>query len=274
MEKSRYMYPVEESGDMLLMIAALAKAQGNAAFANEYWLELEQWARYLRHEAADPTLQVTTDDFTGLLAHNANLSIKAIVALAAFAHLAEQTGHTAEAEEFRALVRDLAQSWQERADNGDHYRLAFDQAGTWSQKYNLVWDRILGLNAFPPEVSRKELAFYKTKLNKYGLPLDSRATFTKLDWLTWTATMSENRNDFDTFMTPVYKFMNETTDRIPLTDFYETDTGAAASDDNSHFQARYVVGGVFIRMLADEMMWQKWAEQATTTTQNGEGAMH
>jgi hypothetical protein len=34
--------------------------------------------------------------------------------------------------------------------------------------------RLHGLNPFPPEVARREIAFYKTKQNPFGLPLDNR----------------------------------------------------------------------------------------------------
>ena len=116
---------------------------------------LTQWAEYLKEKGFDPENQLCTDDFAGHLAHNVNLSAKAIVALGPLRGLAEQRGDTETAKSYRELARSFAVRWVKEADDGDHFRLAFDQPGTWSQKYNLVWDRILGLGLFPQEVVRK-----------------------------------------------------------------------------------------------------------------------
>jgi hypothetical protein len=245
--------PVEESGNMLLLIDALVRAEGKADFALEYWPLLERWAGYLKEKGFDPENQLCTDDFAGHLAHNTNLSVKAILGLRAYADLCERTGKSAEAAAYADLAAGFAKDWAVQADDGDHYRLAFDKPGTWSQKYNLVWDKLLGFGLFPPEVVRKELAFYKKAQLPYGLPLDNRKEYTKLDWIFWTATMAETPGDFAAFLDPVDKWLNETPDRVPLTDWYWTNTGKQAG-----FQARPVVGGVLIKMLADPALQKKW----------------
>jgi hypothetical protein len=246
--------PVEETGNMLVLLAALAQVEGNADFCAKYWPILERWADYLKAKGFDPENQLCTDDFAGHLAHNVNLSAKAICGLGALGRLCEMRGQTARATELMQLAREFAGRWVKAANDGDHFRLAFDKPGTWSQKYNLVWDRILGLNLFPAEVLRKEMAFYKTKQNRYGLPLDSRKDYTKLDWTLWTATLTQERADFASLLEPVYRFLNETPSRVPMTDWFDTKTAKM-----SGFQARSVVGGVFLQMLYDKAAWRKWA---------------
>jgi hypothetical protein len=255
--------PVEESGNLLILMAAIAQMEGNANFAGLYWKQLEQWAEYLKEKGFDPENQLCTDDFAGHLAHNVNLSAKAICGLGAFAKMCEMRGDKAKADEYFKLAREFAAKWVKEADDGEKFRLAFDRPGTWSQKYNLMWDRILGLNLFPDSVLRKEVDYYKKIQNKYGLPLDNRETYTKLDWITWTATLTQNRADFEALVDPIFTFLNETPDRSPMTDWYQTKTAKKVG-----FTARPVVGGVFAQMLYDKAVWQKWASRDQTKAAN------
>jgi hypothetical protein len=245
--------PVEESGNMLLLSAALVKIENKPDFALKYWPLLERWAVYLKDKGLDPENQLCTDDFAGHLAHNANLSIKAILALRAYAFLCETAGKRAEARLYEKTSAEFAKKWITLANDGDHFRLAFDKPGTWSQKYNLAWDKILGFNLFPAEVARKEVAFYKKNELAFGLPLDNRRTYTKLDWILWTATLAETPGDFEALIDPVFEWLNTSPSRVPLTDWYWTDSGKQTG-----FQARPVVGGVLIKMLADPALLEKW----------------
>jgi hypothetical protein len=248
--------PVEESGNMLILCDAVAQAQGTADFVTPWWPQLTQWAKYLENYGLDPENQLCTDDFMGHLAHNANLSVKAILGLAAYGNLCKMRGDNVNAERYTQLAKVDAAHWMKVASDDDHYRLAFDKPNTWSQKYNLAWDRILGLNIFPPAVAQKEIAYYKTVMQQYGLPLDSRTHMTKTDWTIWSATMADSKADFDTFISPIYEYLNHTTARDPIADSYMT--------DNIHsggMHARPVVGGFFIKMLTDRSIWHKWASE-------------
>jgi hypothetical protein len=58
---------------------------------------------------------------------------------------------------------------------------------------------------------------------------------------------------------PVFKFLNETPDRSPMTDWYETKSARKVG-----FTARPVVGGVFAQMLYDRQTWSKYAGRDKT----------
>ena len=248
--------PVEESGNMLVMLAALAHQEGNAEYSVKHWTTITKWANYLKEKGLDPENQLCTDDFAGHLAHNANLSMKAIMGLGGYAQICEMLGKKAEANEYRKAAQGMAKRWEPMAKEGDHYKLAFDAAGSWSQKYNLVWDKLLGINVFPAEVARKEVAHYLKMKQQYGLPLDNRKDYTKLDWCVWSATLAEKKEDFTALIDPIYKWMNETVSRVPLTDWYGTVDGKIVG-----FQARSVVGGVYIPFLKYPDLWQKWSHR-------------
>jgi hypothetical protein len=246
--------PVEESGNMLILCDAVAQADGNGDFVSPWWPQLTQWAKYLENYGLDPEEQLCTDDFMGHLAHNANLSVKAILGLAAYGDLCKMRGDTANAERYAQLAKVDAAHWVKVAADGDHFRLAFDKPGTWSQKYNLVWDHILGLNVFPPSVAQMEVAHYKKVMQRYGVPLDSRTHLTKMDWSFWSATLADNQADFEAIISPAYDYLNQTTTRDPIADSYETDKLGSGG-----MHARPVVGGFFIKMLSDRAIWKKWA---------------
>lgn len=243
----KYQMPVEECGNMLIMTATFCRATKDASFAEKNWQLLSKWVKYLENYGMDPGNQLCTDDFAGHLEHNANLSVKAIIGIACYSILCDMLGHKEDAGKYLSEAKEMALKWKEMANDGDHYRLSYNLPGSWSMKYNMVWDDILGLNLFPDSVKRKEIAFYLKKQNKYGLPLDNRKEYTKSDWLVWVATMSKTKDEFEMLIKPLWDFINETKSRVPFTDWYET-----VKCTQVGFQHRSVIGGIFIKLLSDK----------------------
>ena len=253
--------PVEESGNMLIMMAALSKIEGNADLARKYWPLLTLWADYLAAEGLDPVNQLCTADMFGHLAHNADLSLKAIIGIGGFAQMAARLGRQAESDKYSALARDYAIQWRRMAADDRHTRLAFDRPGTWGMKHNLIWDRILELKLFPDSVGDKEIAWYLKVQNDYGLPCDNRTEQSLIDWAVWCISLARNERDWQALFAPLYDYADQTPQRVPLPDwFYTTDAKRRG------FQARPVVGGIFIKALLTGDVAKRYAERADRVT--------
>lgn len=237
--------PVEECGNMLVMATNVSLAEGNADFARENINLLEKWCEYLIEYGADPGNQLCTDDFAGHLAHNCNLSLKAIMGLRGMAIIQNMLGENEKSDYYREKAEKMAKIWMETALNSDGTsKLAFDQPNTYSMKYNMVWDKIWKTNLFPTEFVDFEVNSYINHFNKYGLPLDSRADYTKSDWLVWVASMSSSKDVFEKFIEPLWQAYNDSESHVAMTDWYDTISAKTVS-----FKHRSVQGGLFIKML-------------------------
>ena len=240
--------PLEEAGNMITLAAMLCLIDGNTGYVDKYWDIITTWADYLSDNGQDPTNQLCTDDFAGHWAHNPNLSVKAIMGVAGYALMAQLKGLDDVYNKYMNRAREMAVKWEQDAREGDHYRLAFDRPDTWSQKYNMVWDKLWKLNLFPNGAMEREVKYYLTKQNRYGLPLDIRRDYTKSDWIMWTAAMSKDKKTFVKFVEPLYNYMNETESRVPTSDWYDTKTAQMVG-----FKARSVIAGHWMRVLAEKL---------------------
>lgn len=249
--------PVEECGNMIIMDAAVAVATNDVSFADEHIDLLEQWVKYLIENGEDPGHQLCTDDFAGHLAHNCNLSLKAIMGIASMGMIYKMRGQVREGRKYITMAKNYAKSWIERASNNDgSYRLAFDSEDSFSMKYNIVWDKLFGLDVMPKSVLASEFASYKKRMHPYGMPLDNRKPYTKSDWLVWTATLAERKEDFEEFVAPLWLFFHLSPSRVPMTDWYYTITAIQSEwgklehiNSKKSFRNRTVQGGLFIKLL-------------------------
>ena len=254
--------PLEESGNLLLMVAAIVQAQrgsNNDPIAKSlewlapFWGVLNRYATYAQASLPDPQDQLCTDDFAGPSPHNTNLAAKGIVALAAWAEVArlnptvDASMAEGDAKAYAGNASVLALKWQDMAldESGSHYKLQFDLPGTWSQKYNLLFQEVLQLDPkpFPPEVLELEGAWYAANMNQYGIPLDSRQEYTKHDWSMWVAAMGTDKQ-FNSIVEACFAFANNTMNRVPFGDWTHTSTPQAIA-----FKARPVMGGIYAKLL-------------------------
>ena len=239
----RMQMPVEECGNLLIMAAAAIRAGADRELAASNFDLLEKWARYLETYGAKPENQLCTDDFAGHLAGNVNLAVKALVGIESFSVLCRALGKDRLALEYEAKAEAFAAAL--KADVGEGVMpLAYGQENTYSLKYNLLFDKLFGFGLIGQERCEREVDFYLTKCNRFGVPLDTRETYTKSDWLLWCAALTDDKEKAEKMYAPVVRYLEESPVRLPFGDWYRTENGMIV-----HFINRTVQGGIFAPLL-------------------------
>lgn len=240
--------PVEECANLLVMFLACYRFDGDIGFFRESYDLSEKWVDYLVKYGLKPENQLCTDDFAGHLKNNLNLSIKACVGIAAFAELSVAAGHAETGAEYRRIAESYAAEIVAFGEDKTHLPLTWDESDeTFSLKYNLAFDKLLGLGLFPQAVLEKEVDCYAEKCAAFGTPLDCRREYSKSDWLIWAASLTDDTEKKKIFIRALDSFLRESPDRVPFSDWYETVGG-----EYHCFRARTVQGGCFFLLLEDK----------------------
>lgn len=231
--------PVEESGNMLIMTLSFTQATNDNSLITQYYDLLDQWTQFLISDSLIPANQLSTDDFAGTLANQTNLAIKGTIGIKAMSVIAGRLGKTAVASNYSSIASSyVPQILNFATSPAGHLELSYNNPATWGLSYNMYADKLLKTNVFPAATFDMQTAWYPTVAQSFGVPLDTRHTYTKSDWQIWTAAFMANTAARDLFISSVRKYAADGANNAPLSDWYETTNGV-----DEGFRARPVVGG-------------------------------
>ena len=238
--------PLEECGNMLIMALAYAQRKQDTAYLTQHYKILQQWTQYLIQEALYPANQISTDDFAGSLANQTDLALKGMIGIEAMAVIANLTGNAADGANYTNIAHSYISQWQNLGVAHDatppHTTLNYGANDTHGLLYNLYSDRELALNLVPQSIYDMQSAFYPTISNKYGVPLDTRHTYTKDDWQMFAAAVA-GKTTQTMMINSLATWINQTPLNRPFPDLFDTITG----DNNGipQFVARPAQGGTY-----------------------------
>ncbi|KAH8919532.1 DUF1793-domain-containing protein [Atractiella rhizophila] len=234
--------PVEECGNMLIMMLSYAAASGDINLLVDYYELLRQWTTFLITDGLIPANQLSTDDFAGPLANQTNLALKAIVAIQSMSKISAIVGDASSSAKYSATAKDYMEKFQTLANSTTegHLTLSYNNDKTWGLIYNAWPDKLLNLGIVPKKLLDKQTKWYKKVARNFGVQLDTRHEWTKSDWMVWTSAIVTDTDTRDVMLRGLYNFITGNRYERPFPDWYETTDGR-----HSGFMARPVVGGHF-----------------------------
>ncbi|KAL8988168.1 MAG: hypothetical protein Q9177_002713, partial [Variospora cf. flavescens] len=217
--------PVEESGNMILMSYAYYKFTSNTSYLLAHYPKLQQFASYLLDFTLTPGNQLSTDDFAGRLANQTNLAIKGIVGIAAMAEIARicSADDPSVAASYASTAAAYYTQWETYALDParTHTLLAYQWRSSYSLLYNIYPALLLDLPVIPASLYALQSAFYPSVSQAFGVPLDSRHSYTKSDESMWAAATCEPATR-RLFVNGLASWLNVTSTDKAFSDLFET----------------------------------------------------
>ncbi|KAL4987649.1 hypothetical protein BDW68DRAFT_160688 [Aspergillus falconensis] len=239
--------PIEECGNLMVLVLAYVRATGDRAWADQYIDVLKKYADYLVENSIDIELQLSSNDAAGPLANETNLAIKAAVGLKAFGEISGLSEYSRVGEERANLFFN-----QGLGTDGErtHFVLQYpDKPTSWKTPYNLYPDVLFDLKTFPKEAYQMGNTFFKSVRAEYGVPLDNRQDWAKSDWNMWLAGTFDDETTRREFIDDLWAFVSNGKHNWPFSDRYVA-TSAKGREPGLPVlcRARPTVGGHFALM--------------------------
>lgn len=246
--------PVEESGNLIALMYMYEQATGDTAYKEPFLDTLKIYADYLVENGLYPERQFSTDDGAGEAANQTGLAVKAAIALNAYGIMTKQPQYSEIGLSFAdKLYNQTLGTDPERT----HFTMFEGEAeDSWGLQFNLYLDVLLKLNTFPTSAYAMQTDFYTSVRKEAGVPLDSRDSWAKTDWMVFAAATAmapgvENEGMRDMFVDDIHAYISNGKNDVPFSDKFWTET-KVGRDGNRHeigtydgYKARPVAGGHF-----------------------------
>ncbi|KAH8980366.1 hypothetical protein EDB86DRAFT_569871 [Lactarius hatsudake] len=219
---------VEQSGNMLIMTYAHARASGDVGLISRYYdAVLISWANYLSNATLLVRDQSSAD---GLSADNqTDLAIKGIIAIEAMSKMSSIVKRDADVDKYSSTAASLYAQWKSLALTSDNHLLAtYEQVGSWTLGYNLFADVWLNTSVVKSSVYDGQSTFINNTLtlnfSNSGMPVDNLGSDVDnpgpvSGWSMFAAAMMPNQDQRTNLISRVHN--REST--YPLTPFGQSD---------------------------------------------------
>ncbi len=237
--------PLEESGNILLLVYAYQAATGDTTWARQYQAILKGYATYLSKYGWYPEFQLASSDEAGPAANQTNLAIKSAVGMVAYGKMFSDPFFVANGT---ALADAIYASGLGTDADKSHFVLSYHDSDTWSGCYNLFSDKLFGFDLFPSAAYEMQTAWLRgeARVGAAGVPLDSRVAWTKSDWNMFLAAVASDDDVAGQYINDLHAYASNGLNTVPFGDRYWVEGNAAGHFFN--IKNRPTVGGHFAPM--------------------------